>query len=142
MFSKIFRKIFSREIILYAVFGAATTLVNWLVTFLCQKVLGLDEPGIKTTAANGIAWFAAVMFAFITNRRYVFERTENSFISEMIKFYLARLFTGLFEIFLPDGIVLLSKAGGSTTSFLTGDLFGVVGGVAKAITAVIVIILN
>jgi putative flippase GtrA len=142
MFKKLFSRFFNREIIMYLIFGVATTVVNWGVTFLCQRVFGLDEPGIQTSAANGIAWFAAVLFAFITNRSFVFEKTDNSIWAELIKFYAARIFTGLFETFLPDGLFALSKAGGGALSFLSADFLGLTGGIAKAITTVIVIILN
>ena len=142
MFKKLFAKIFSREIIMYLIFGVATTVVNWGVTFLCQRVFGLNEPGFQTSAANGIAWFAAVLFAFITNRRFVFEKTDNSVWAELVKFYAARIFTGLFETFLPDGLFALSRAGGGALSFLAADFLGLTGGIAKAITTVIVIILN
>ena len=141
MFKKLFSRFFNREIIMYLIFGVATTVVNWGVTFLCQRVFGLDEPGIQTSAANGIAWFAAVL-AFITNRSFVFEKTDNSIWAELIKFYAARIFTGLFETFLPDGLFALSKAGGVALSFLSADFLGLTGGIAKAITTVIVIILN
>ena len=56
-----------REIIIYLIFGVATTFVNWILYILCVKALSL---GI--TAGNAIGWIGAVLFAFITNRRYVF----------------------------------------------------------------------
>ena len=142
MIKKLFSKFFNREIIMYLIFGVATTVVNWGVTFLCQRVFGLNEPGFRTSAANGIAWFVAVLFAFITNRSFVFEKTDNSMWAELVKFYAARIFTGLFETFLPDGLFALSKAGGGALSFLAADFLGLTGGIAKAITTVIVIILN
>ena len=116
--------------------------MNWGVTFLCQRVFGLNEPGFQTSAANGIAGFVAVLFAFITNRSFVFEKTDNSVWAELVKFYAARIFTGLFETFLPDGLFALSKVGGGALSFLAADFLGLTGGIAKAITTVIVIILN
>ncbi len=142
MFRKLINRLFSRQIMMYLIFGVLTTAVNWIVTFVCQRVFGLNEAGLKTTIANGIAWFCAVLFAFITNRAFVFEKTNNSVWKEMLKFYGARVFTGFFETFLPDGIVLLSGLGSGKLSFLAADLIGITGGVAKAITAVIVIILN
>ena len=142
MLKKVINKLFSRQIMMYLILGVLTTAVNWVVTFVCQRVFGLNEAGIKTTIANGIAWFCAVLFAFITNRAFVFEKTNNGFWTELVKFYGARTFTGIFETFLPDGIVLASGLGSGKFKFLAADLFGITGGVAKAITAVIVIILN
>ncbi len=130
-----------KEVIMYLVFGVATTVVNWITTFICQKVFGLDSQGAETMAANGIAWFVAVLFAFLTNRKFVFESTSGNIWYEMLKFYLARAFTGLFEIFLPDALVALAKAV-PALGFLSAPFFGLTGGVAKLITTVVVIILN
>ena len=130
-----------KEVIMYLVFGVATTVVNSITTFICQKVFGLDSQGAKTMAANGIAWFVAVLFAFLTNRKFVFESTSGNIWYEMLKFYLARAFTGLFEIFLPDALVALAKAV-PALGLLSAPFFGLTGGVAKLITTVVVIVLN
>lgn len=130
-----------KEIIMYLIFGVATTLVNWIITFVCQNVFGLNELGVQTMVSNGIAWFGAVLFAFITNRKYVFESTEQSVWFEMLKFYLARVFSGLFDIFLPDALVYLSVHV-ACLRFIGAGFLSVTGGVAKLITCVIVIVIN
>ncbi len=129
------------EMIMYIIFGVSATIVNWAATFICQKVLGLNELGFKTMLANGIAWVTAVTFAFLTNRAYVFEKTGGSFWVEMVKFYLARIFTGMFEIFLPDALAVIAD-NVSWLGFLKESFFGITGGVAKLITSGVVIILN
>ena len=55
-----------REVILYLVFGVATTLVNFAVFYL------LDFLGVHYLASTLIAWFVSVLFAYLTNRRFVF----------------------------------------------------------------------
>ena len=127
--------------IMYLIFGFLTTVVNWAVTFICQKVFGLNELGIKTVIANAIAWISAVLFAFITNRKFVFESTGGSFFGEMLKFFLARAFTGLFEIFMPDALAFIADRV-RFLSFIREPFFGITGGIAKLITSVVVIILN
>ena len=57
----------NREILLYLVFGVLTTLVDWVVSF------ALYRTPLNTHVANVIAWVAAVLFAYITNRVWVFE---------------------------------------------------------------------
>ena len=52
-----------RSLILYAVFGALTTLVNMGAYWLCFNALGM--PNVPSTI---IAWILAVSFAFITNK--------------------------------------------------------------------------
>ena len=59
-----------KEIIMYLIFGVATTGVNWVVYSLLMKAVLVHAPGsddVKMTVSNVIAWIAAVIFAFITN---------------------------------------------------------------------------
>ena len=60
-----------KEIIMYLIFGVATTGVNWVVYSLLMKAVLVHAPGsddVKMTVSNVIAWIAAVIFAFITNK--------------------------------------------------------------------------
>ena len=78
-----------KEMILYLIFGGLTTLINILVYELFSKAFD-----VQYLVSNGIAWVIAVLFAFVTNRLYVFEsRSRVSFIG-------ARLFTGLLDMLL------------------------------------------
>ena len=59
-----------KEIIMYLIFGVATTGVNWVVYSLLMKAVLVHAPGsddVKMTVSNVIAWIAAVIFAFITS---------------------------------------------------------------------------
>ena len=67
MIEKIKRILTDREILLYLVFGVLTTLVDWVVSF------ALYRTPMNTHLANVIAWVAAVLFAYVTNRVWVFE---------------------------------------------------------------------
>ena len=58
-----------KGLFLYVVFGAGTTLVNFLVFTVFQALLG---EGLYLLS-NGLAWTAAVVFAYITNKLRVFE---------------------------------------------------------------------
>ena len=51
------------ELIMYVVFGALTTLVNFAAFMLFSKLLGED----LYLVTNGIAWIISVIFAYITN---------------------------------------------------------------------------
>lgn len=97
-----------REIIVYVFFGGLTTVVNYVVYFIC-KAVGI-EYGISTV----IAWIAAVAFAYITNRVFVFKSTARGFkliFKEIALFVSARIFSlGLELIIMFVGMDLL-KAG-------------------------------
>ena len=129
MINKLFQKY--KEIIMYLIFGVSTTLVNWIVYTLLVKLADAD-----VTVANGIAWFAAVTFAYITNKLFVFESRSwaaSILVKEIIAFFGARVASGVLEIFLP---ALLMKIG------LDQAIFGIEGFAAKLVVSVLVIVLN
>lgn len=120
-----------KEILLYLIFGVATTAVNFVIYTLLETLFHCN-----ITLNNAVSWFGAVIFAFITNKLFVFESKEFRgpvLIKEMLSFFGARIVSGLIEIVLPEQLVNLG---------LDTELFGVRGLVAKALVSVIVIILN
>lgn len=120
-----------KEIIFYIIFGAGTTLINWIVYTLCVTVFNAD-----ITLSNTVAWLAAILFAFITNKLFVFESREWKFkqtVKEALSFLGSRILSGFIEIGCPVLLVYL----GINQSF-----FGIDGGIAKLITNIIVIVLN
>ena len=85
-----------RELLLYLLFGICTVAVNTVTYSLCYNALQIDN-----IFATIIAWFVAVVFAFITNRRYVFavEKTDREGeIKECARFFLCRFLSGILDI--------------------------------------------
>ena len=120
-----------KEIILYIIFGVGTTLVNWIVYTLLVTIC---NAGI--TVGNAIAWVAAIIFAFITNKLFVFESKSwalTTTLKESFSFLASRILSGIVEIVGP---ILMIQIG------LNQSVFGIKGAVAKAITSIVVIILN
>ena len=120
-----------KQIILYMVYGTATTIVNWVVYTVLVEALNLGM-----TVSNAIAWVLAVLFAFVTNKLFVFESHRLDFralLSEAASFFCSRAISGVIDVFAPS---LLYKIG-VTFSFLGIKGFG-----AKLIVSVIVIVLN
>ena len=64
------KKLLNRETILYIIFGVATTAVNYMVFHLLYNVLWHQNHSL---AANAAAFVAAVIFAFVVNKLFVFE---------------------------------------------------------------------
>ena len=64
------KKLLNRETILYIVFGVTTTVVNYIVFHLLYNVLWQQE---NSLTANAAAFVAAVIFAFVVNKLFVFE---------------------------------------------------------------------
>ena len=113
-----------KDIILYLVFGVLTTLVNWLVYFPLANLLN-----VHYVAADVAAWVAAVAFAFVTNRTYVFhsEKRGKAIVGEAVMFAVARVFSLLCEV----AVMLLGI-----------DILGFNENLVKIVTAVLVVILN
>ena len=87
MFKQLYDKY--RDMIPYMIFGVLTTLVNIAAYWLLAHPLGL--PTVPSTV---IAWVLAVLFAYVTNRKWVFHseaKTRNEIIKEGVSFYLCRL---------------------------------------------------
>lgn len=114
-----------KDILLYIIFGVLTTVINIITYFLTYNILSI--PNIPSTI---IAWVVSVIFAFLTNKKYVFESTDwnkNTLIKEGWKFTSCRIGTGVLELIIMYVFVDLLKYNGL---------------VFKVLTNVIVIILN
>ena len=82
----------SKQIILYAIFGMLTTLVNIVVYFLFARLIS-----INVVFSNVLAWFFSVLFAYVTNRKWVFQSQKKQVLKECINFYVGRIGTGLLD---------------------------------------------
>ncbi len=100
-----------QELFWYFVFGVLTTLVNLITFALLDKLISAKWP-VKVFKwdfdffdlfINVIAWVVAIVFAYVTNKLFVF-RTKGNVLKEFISFVVARLFTffafelGLFSL--------------------------------------------
>ena len=120
-----------KEVLLYLVFGLSTTAINWLIYMLFNGVFD-----VEMTISNGCAWGVAVLFAFLTNKWFVFESKCMTFgilFKEAMTFMGARIFSGLLEIFLPTFLFSIG---------IDQSLFGIQGFWAKLIVSFIVVFLN
>ena len=82
-----------KEIVNYLVFGGLATLVNFISYYIFARVIGIDE-----VISSGLSWVCAVIFAYITNKIFVFEsKTTNKkeLVKECVSFFLARIFSGI-----------------------------------------------
>lgn len=88
---KLWRFMTTPEMLLYILFGVFTTLINFAVFAGCDY--GLHWPW---QVSNVCAWILAVIFAFITNKLYVFKSKNldaDVVWREFISFIAARLFS-------------------------------------------------
>lgn len=83
------------DIVIYLFFGGLTTLVNFCVYFPLFNWVKLSA-----TVSNIIAWVVAVVFAFLTNKPFVFRShdwSQKTVIPELTKFIGCRIGSGLLE---------------------------------------------
>ena len=93
--SKIKDKLLTKEVILYVIFGAGTTAVNLGSFYIMHSLLGWNE-----NVSNFIAIVLAVLFAYVTNKDWVFHsEAENrkEKLMEFLRFIAGRAFTMIIE---------------------------------------------
>ena len=81
-----------RELFWYVVFGVLTTVVNILAYLLFARIFNVNY-----IYSNIIAWFLSVLFAYITNRIWVFESKSSNIIKEASYFFAGRIFSGVLD---------------------------------------------
>lgn len=86
-----------RELIAYVIVGALTTIVSLGSYYLCVVTFLNPKIPVQLQLANIISWICAVLFAFVTNRKYVFNSNNKKMI-ELIKFVGARLTTLIIDM--------------------------------------------
>lgn len=100
------RKLYSKEVISYLIFGILTTLVNFLVFELARFFK------IHYTTSTVIAWIISVIFAYITNKVFVFESKSfkmNILIKEVLSFVGFRLISGFCDLaFMVFAVEIIS----------------------------------
>lgn len=120
-----------REIIMYLIVGAGTTIINWGSYYILADFLNFE-----LNIANITSWIISVTFAFFTNKLYVFQSMRldlRTTAKEFSAFIGSRIFTGivawiLFPILLYLGVDNL--------------IVDTPGMLAKIITSVVEIVLN
>ncbi len=98
-----------REGMRYLVFGVLTTLVNIVVSALLYYTILHQLPeSLKVNISTIIAILAAWLFAYVTNKLYVFDSKTNSMkelLQEIISFVSCRIVTAIVEVWLMDWLV-------------------------------------
>lgn len=134
-----------QEIISYLFWGGMTTIVSWgsysLFAVLFKNQISMIElfgmeMFVVVLVSNILSWVCAFLFAFVTNKLWVFKSKSwkaEVCLPEFGKFFSARALTGVMEIVLVPLMVSLG---------LDQTIFGIEGMVAKVIVSVAVVILN
>ncbi len=111
-----------KELVLYVFFGTLTFFVNVIVYFFFEDILNVNY-----IISNILAWFFSVLFAYVTNRIWVFESKSQNILKEMSLFFGGRIFSGAVDTALMYIFIDV---------LLIGDV------ISKFVVQVIVVILN
>lgn len=111
-----------KELLLYLIFGVLTTLVNIGTFYLFHDVWQ-----VYYLTSNAIAWVISIVFAYITNRKWVFDSASDHILEEFLKFTACRLFSGGCDMLVM---------------FAGVDLLGISSMLMKVIANVLVVIMN
>lgn len=112
-----------KEIVSYLIFGILTTLVNIVTFWLLNKIIGMDY-----RVATTIAWIISVIFAFITNKLYVFNSKTTgiySLFKELFSFLFFRLLSYFLDLSLMIILIEFIKAD-SLIAKITANVFVVI----------------
>ena len=137
MIKKLFLKY--KELISYVFFGVLATIVSILSFKLFDVLLGPE----LYLLSNVISWIITVIFAYFTNKIWVFESKSwkaNVLVKEIVSFFGARVFSLVVE---EAGLWLMidqMDMGGISWDILTFSISGNM--IAKIIMQVVVVILN
>lgn len=89
-----------KELINYLIFGFLTTVVSLLVYYILTFTIINPNHSLELQLANIISWIAGVAFAYITNRKYVFESQNNNLKKELSSFVGARIITLIMDMLI------------------------------------------
>ncbi len=89
-----------REIINYLVVGVLTTLVNLVTKYILLFTVLDAKKAFELQTAVVISWIISIIFAYITNRVFVFCSKEKNILKEICSFVISRISTLLLEMFI------------------------------------------
>ncbi len=97
-FFEIYKKY--KEGINYLIFGGLTTLLSLATYYILTLTFLNPKHAIELQIANILSWIVGFLFAYFTNRKYVFESKNTKSKEEFFKFFLSRIFTLILDMLI------------------------------------------
>lgn len=142
-------KQYNKEIFMYIIFGVLTTVVSWGTYAIFIATFPIRDTKLIVFTSNLISWICSVVFAFVTNKIWVFRSRSwevKTVVTEGIAFISSRMLTGTIEVL---GVPVLSSLGFDQIFYIMAKKVGIhwnffyVDGIySKMAFAVIVVVLN
>ena len=89
-----------RELIVYVIVGGMTTVFSWFVGVMGYMFLFDVEDVLQNQYNNILSWVAGVLFAYPTNRIWVFGSKNKNILKEFIEFSGSRVSTLFLDMFI------------------------------------------
>lgn len=102
------------EIWNYLIVGVLTTVVSLAIKWGLLFTILDAKNGFQVQVAVIVSWIGAVIFAYITNRIFVFKSKSKNYLKEISSFVLGRVATLLMEMFIMWFFVTLLKLNSDT----------------------------
>ena len=83
---------------MYLIFGVLTTVVSLVTYYVLTLTILNPEKAIQLQLANIISWIVSVAFAYVTNRKFVFESKSEDIVKEATSFVGGRVLTLLLDM--------------------------------------------
>lgn len=97
-----------QEMIRYLIFGFLTTIISLIVYYLLVYSIIDSSHAMELQIANIISWIAGVIFAYVTNRKFVFNSKNEEIGKELLNFVGARVITLVVDMLIMFvGVTLL-----------------------------------
>lgn len=87
-----------KEIVNYLIVGGLTTVIALAVYYITLATFLDPDSAIQLQIANVLSWTSGVLFAYVTNRKFVFESKQDNKIKEFTGFVSARIVTLLIDM--------------------------------------------
>lgn len=84
----------------YLIFGFLTTVLNLVIYYLLTNTILNPNIEIELQIANVLSWLVAFLFAYITNRLFVFQSKNDNVLKEFSKFFLSRISTLILDMII------------------------------------------
>ncbi len=127
------KSIIFSEVFKYLFFGVLTTVVYLIIRSISFAIF--SDATISATIAN----ILSILFAFVTNDRYVFVQERRGWFKRLVQFFIARLGTFFLDILLAWYLV---QANPHLIGQFVGDNRTIINFIEMLFAQVLIIVLN
>lgn len=111
-----------KELVNYLIVGVLTTLVSWATYYVCVEWMLNPDIYWQLQVAVLLRWVSGVIFAYFTNRKYVFESKNKNIWKEATQFTSSRLLTLFMDMFVMWLLVTALKMDDWVGTFVSAVL--------------------